>query len=140
MSECGTKSGNIAERGALRNQRESNSRNRDTENSEGQLHQSKRDRQPRDGSFFQVRCKRAIHQHVHLHRAGGDDRRPHQHQDCAHARIARRPPLLEVFIPAKLTLIELEDLDQQLGDRVDDGLAVIVVELETRSAFDDRVI
>ena len=90
-----TKPSHVAERSRSRNQRQRHRPNCHTENSERQLHQTKRDVQPADRSIDHVTGrvghpggKATVDQDIHLHCAGGDHRGPHQREHGPHTLIA----------------------------------------------------
>ena len=77
----------VAQRGAARNERERDGRDRDAENAERQLHETKGNVQPRHRSIAECRSEPAVHGDVYLHRAGRDGGRAHQRENGPHAGI-----------------------------------------------------
>ena len=78
----------VPQRGALRNQWQRHCPDGHSKNSQRQLHQAKRNVEPAHRPVAETRCKSAIDQHIHLHRARGDHRRSHQGQHCPHTFVA----------------------------------------------------
>src|SRR3954465_11029737 len=75
MSERAAKLRFVPERGTARNEGESDGCDCDTENSEGQLHETKRNVEPTDGTIAQSCREPAVDQNVHLDCARCDDGR-----------------------------------------------------------------
>src|SRR6266568_6814679 len=68
--------------------RQSAGADRDAENSEGQLHQSKGNIEPADRTVAETCGKSTVDEDVHLHGTGRDYRRSHQREHGTHAFVA----------------------------------------------------
>src|SRR5207244_7639057 len=78
----------VSEGRAFRNQRKGDGADGDAKNSERQLHQTKSDVEPAHRAIAKASGKSAIDKDIHLHCAGGDDRRGHQCEDGTNAFVA----------------------------------------------------
>src|SRR5882724_6450276 len=76
-SQDRAKLGRVSESGALRDQRKSDGADCDSENSQGQLHQAKRDVEPTHRPISKTGRKTTVDEDIHLHGARGDHCRSH---------------------------------------------------------------